>query len=369
MKIASSDIQLASMNTFSAKSEKTETLEIWKGKRPERSANANAANASGSGVGRSLGNIADRVSLSSDRPMPKAYGHVKQDAVQQCSDCQASESEEGLSDNLSVLKMLVERLTGRKIHIISYGNMDSESVQADANVPAQSSGEAVPAEQGWGISYDAHESYSEVQTASFATQGTIQTADGREINFSLSLEMSREYHQESSVSFRAGDAVQKDPLVINFSGSAAELTDTKFSFDLDTDGTEDNISFVRPGSGFLVYDKNQDGVVNDGSELFGPGSGNGFADLAQYDEDNNNWIDENDSIYSQLSVWTKNEQGEDALSSLQAKKVGAIYLSSANTVFDLKGQNNQTNGQISDTGIYADENGGIKTIQNVKLTV
>jgi hypothetical protein len=118
-----------------------------------------------------------------------------------------------------------------------------------------------------------------------------------------------------------------------------------------------------------VYDKNQDGVVNDGSELFGPGSGNGFVDLAQYDEDNNNWIDENDSIYSQLSVWTKNEQGEDALSSLQAKKVGAIYLSSANTVFDLKGQNNQTNGQISDTGIYADENGGIKTIQNVKLTV
>jgi hypothetical protein len=31
--------------------------------------------------------------------------------------------------------------------------------------------------------------------------------------------------------------------------------------------------------------------------LFGPQTGNGFAELAEYDEDKNNWIDENDSIY------------------------------------------------------------------------
>jgi len=80
MIIGSSDIQMASKNMFSAKSEKTENLEIWKGKRPERSTNANADNVPGAGVGRSLGNIADRVSLSSERPMPKAYGHVKQDS-------------------------------------------------------------------------------------------------------------------------------------------------------------------------------------------------------------------------------------------------------------------------------------------------
>ena len=115
-----------------------------------------------------------------------------------------------------MMKLLVERMTGRKINIFNFASLD---------------------------------------------QGTIQTADGQEINFSVSLEMSREYHQESSLSFRAGDAVQKDPLVINFNGSASELTSAKFSFDLDIDGTQDNISFVQPGSGFLALDKNQDGSV------------------------------------------------------------------------------------------------------------
>ncbi len=370
MKIASSDIQMASINTFSAKTEQTENLEIWKGKRPSPPANANADRAPGVAVGRFLdGDVADRVTLSSPRQAPRAYGHIKQEAVQQCDDCSQSESSDGLTDQLSVLKMLVERLTGRKINIVNYENLNRGNVDAGANVPVQSTDGQVQTEQGWGISYDSHESYSEVQTASFASQGTIKTTDGQEINFSLNLEMSREYYQESNVSFRAGDAVQKDPLVINFNGSAAELTDTKFSFDLDVDGTEDNISFVRPGSGFLVFDKNQDGVVNDGSELFGPGTGNGFSELAAYDSDNNNWIDENDAIYDKLSVWTKNDQGEDELSSLQAKNVGAIYLSSAKTLFDLKDENNQSNGQIAATGIYADEEGGVKTVQHLNLTI
>ena len=369
MKIISSDIQMASKNTFASKSEKSENLEIWKGKRPERPSNANAGSISGAAAGRSQDVFEDRVTLSPQRQQPRASGHLKQDAIQQCNECQQSESSDGISDQLSVLKLLVERLTGRKINVVNYQNLNSGNVAAGADVPVQPSGDQVQTEQGWGISYDSHESYSEVQTASFASEGTIKTADGREINFSLSIEMSREYYQESNVSFRAGDAVQKDPLVINFDGGAAELTDAKFSFDLDVDGTEDNISFVRPGSGFLVFDKNQDGIVNDGSELFGPGTGDGFSELAAYDTDNNNWIDENDAIYNQLSVWTKNDQGEDELSSLQAKNVGAIYLSSAKTVFDLKDENNQSNGQIAATGIYADEKGGVKTIQHLNLTV
>ena len=41
------------------------------------------------------------------------------------------------------------------------------------------------------------------------------------------------------------------------------------------------------GSGYLALDKNGDGTINDGSELFGTRNGDGFADLAQYDEDGN----------------------------------------------------------------------------------
>ncbi len=37
-----------------------------------------------------------------------------------------------------------------------------------------------------------------------------------------------------------------------------------------------NIAFATGNSGFLAFDKNADGMINDGSELFGPESGNGF---------------------------------------------------------------------------------------------
>jgi len=64
--------------------------------------------------------------------------------------------------------------------------------------------------------------------------------------------------------------------------------------DLDANGVTEKISFVGSGGGFLALDKNSDGVVNDGRELFGAATGQGFKELAEYDSDNNNWINEND---------------------------------------------------------------------------
>jgi hypothetical protein len=152
----------------------------------------------------------------------------------------------------------------------------------------------------------------------------VKTADGQSISFSLQLVMSRSFVQSSSVSIRAGDAVRKDPLVINFNGAGVELSDTHFAFDLGADGQNENIAFVAGGSGLLVPDKNADGQVNDGSELFGSKSGDGFADLAQLDQDGNQWTDENDAAYIQLQVWQRDAKGQDSLSSLAQNGVGAL---------------------------------------------
>jgi len=64
---------------------------------------------------------------------------------------------------------------------------------------------------------------------------------------------------------------------------------------------------------WLVLDRDGDGVINDGSEMFGnatlqpqPPAGtrrNGFLALAQYDEDGNGTIDEHDAIFSELRLW------------------------------------------------------------------
>ncbi len=65
----------------------------------------------------------------------------------------------------------------------------------------------------------------------------------------------------------------------------------------------------------------------------------------------------------------KNNFVEDQLSSLKEKNVGAIYLSNISTQFDIKNSDNQEQGQVESTGVYVDENGGVKTIQNLNLTV
>jgi hypothetical protein len=93
--------------------------------------------------------------------------------------------------------------------------------------------------------------------------------------------MSREFVQTTDVSLHARDAMLVDPLVINFSGTAAQLIDQTFAFDLDADGQEEEVPLVAGGSGVLVFDRNQDGKVNDGTELFGPTTGNAFTNLAK----------------------------------------------------------------------------------------
>lgn len=218
------------------------------------------------------------------------------------------------------------------------------------------------------LSYDTQEYYSEQENTLFSSVGTVRTADGREISFNVDLSMSRSFTQYYKRELNLA-ALQKtcDPLVINFDADHVSLSDQKFRFDIDADGREDNISMLGAGSGYLALDKNGDGVINDGSELFGPQSGNGFQDLAAYDEDGNGWIDENDSIWSKLKIWCKNPDGTDSLYTLGEKGVGAICLQNAATDFSLKGSGGQDNGYIRSTGIFLYENGNVGTVQHLDL--
>lgn len=210
--------------------------------------------------------------------------------------------------------------------------------------------------------------YREEEVVSFASQGKVTTTDGREISFSLEVGMSRTFEQYYREEFDMQEFQRLyDPLVINFDASTVTLSDQKFFFDLDTDGQKEEISELGTGSGYLALDKNRDGRINDGSELFGPQSGNGFADLEVYDEDGNGWIDEADSIWNKLKVWCRDEQGQDKLYTLAQKGVGAICLTNADTDFALKNETNLTNGFIRSTGIFLYENGNVGTLQHLDL--
>ncbi|MCM1101332.1 MAG: hypothetical protein NC079_04395 [Clostridium sp.] len=207
----------------------------------------------------------------------------------------------------------------------------------------------------------------EQESTSFSTVGTVRTSDGREINFNLDVAMSRQFQQTFQQDLQLASFTMCDPLVINLDTDVAELSDQKFYFDIDADGELDEISQLSGKSGYLALDKNGDGVINDGSELFGTSSGDGFADLAQYDEDGNGWIDEGDAIWSKLKIWCKDENGNDVLYRLADKGVGAICLQNASTDFTLQGGTGQTNGAIRKTGVFLYENGNVGTVQHVDV--
>lgn len=210
--------------------------------------------------------------------------------------------------------------------------------------------------------------HSETETTTFATDGIVRTADGREINFNLNLEMSRSFtsYYEENYTYTILDYT--DPLVINLDSNMAELSDQKFFFDLDCDGEKEEISSLKSGSGFLALDLNYDGVINDGSELFGAKSGNGFADLARYDADGNGWIDENDAIWDKLLIWTKDENGHDKTYHLSEAGVGAICLENVQSEFSLNAMaDNHNYGVIRRTGIFLYENGNVGTMQHLDL--
>jgi hypothetical protein len=358
MIIKSSAIQLNSSHQFLKSSQESESLRSWKTQ--AQPANRNGANQTEP--------LPDAVNLS------KTAQTLKPEK-QSLDLSEAPDAKHGVM--LLIIKEMVRQLTGKEFKLFSpnelIANADSATATDASNVeittttppPARQ-----PASAGFGFVYEHHTAYQESESSSFSATGSIKTQDGKSIDFSVTLNMSREFHMETNTSITAGDPEKKvDPLVINFNGNAAELSQTHFEFDIDADGTAEQIAALKPGSGFLALDKNQDGVINNGSELFGPNSGNGFAELAKYDSDSNGFIDEADPIYDSLRIWQRHEDGSQQLIALGDKNVGAIYLGHATTPFQLRTAENQSLGEVTDTGVYLTEDGKTGTVQQINFSV
>ncbi len=216
-----------------------------------------------------------------------------------------------------------------------------------------------------GFTYSQEQIHYEYERVDFAMKGQATTADGRTLEFDIELSMSREFYENSGFSMSQFANVQ-DPLMIQLSGTPS-LTENKISFDIDMDGTPDQISFAGAGAGFLALDKDGNGKIDDGSELFGPKTGNGFSELAEHDSDGNGWIDENDPIFDRLRVWTKDQQGNDKLMALGEAGVGAIYLGSQETEYQFKDSQNALQGIMRASGMFFFEDGSTGTMHQVDL--
>lgn len=201
------------------------------------------------------------------------------------------------------------------------------------------------------------------------SRGLVMTEDGREINFQLDLTLDRRFELLETQRTERVTRELVDPLVINFDSAGVSLSKTSFAFDLNVDGRQEQISFVGQGSGFLVLDENANGRIDDGSEMFGARTGEGFAELAQHDLDNNLWIDESDPVFSQLQIWHTNSAGEKALMSLSEAGVGAIYLGYEQSQFRLTDELNNSLGEVKRSGIFLTEEGKVSSVQEVDLAL
>lgn len=250
---------------------------------------------------------------------------------------------------------------------------DISDVSIDVNQQADSQEEEEPIPPGMvrrttTITESRQSIFREEEHTRFSAQGKVLTSDGREIDIELDVGMSRMFE---STELAESIKVLKDPLVVNFDGPAVALDNQRtFMFDIDMDGEEDQLAQLQSGSGFLALDKNGDGVINDGSELFGAASGNGFADLAEYDEDGDGFIDEDDSVFNKLRIWVPGDDGESELFALLDKDVGAIHLNHVSTEFALnRVADNENMGYVRSSGVFLKESGGVGSVQQIDLAV
>lgn len=98
-----------------------------------------------------------------------------------------------------------------------------------------------------------------------------------------------------------------DPVVLDMNGDGLHLRGAEdgVSFDMAGTGTRQQTGFVRGDDALLYLDRDGNGLLDDGKELFGDqeGDAHGFAELSKYDGNGDGWIDASDAAYDELKVF------------------------------------------------------------------
>lgn len=205
---------------------------------------------------------------------------------------------------------------------------------------------------------------TDAERLTFSLNGEVTTSDGQ--MFTVQLAESHQRSSRQTLSISASQAAQLiDPLIINLQGSVAFEADNT-EFDLNSDGNTESFRQLARGSYFLALDLNNDGVINNGNELFGTQSGNGFVDLRHYDDDGNGLIDSGDAVFERLRLFRTDS---DQLMSLSEQQIVAIGLHAKDTPFTFSDSQGNNLGQLRQSSFYLRSNGNHGTVQHIDLAV
>ena len=142
------------------------------------------------------------------------------------------------------------------------------------------------------------------------------------------------------------------PIILDLDGDGIQLTSAEDGtvFDLDGDGKKDKTAWTKSGQGFddafLVLDRDKNGSIDSGKELFGDqhGAANGYDELAKLDSNKDGKIDKDDTAYTELKLWAdidgdgQSDEGElKTLAEMGVTSISTKYSGSKGSEFDEHG--------------------------------
>ncbi len=176
-------------------------------------------------------------------------------------------------------------------------------------------------------------------------------------------------NQESASVTVEGEVEQSDPLVLDLDGDGVELTTARdgSTFDITGDSAKEQTAFVTGGDAFLALDKNNNGFIDSGRELFGDQNGakDGFEELSKYDDNNDNQIDSRDAVYGSLRLFADaNFDGISQTSEVKSLRDAGISSIQLN---DVEAHRNLNGGALLSTASYTRTDGSHGTVGDVNV--
>lgn len=204
------------------------------------------------------------------------------------------------------------------------------TLMADSDAPdATAAGRAISATQA-DTSGSSNITSTHVTDSSNSQREVVVDAAGRSRDF-VEVIQQRELQLQVNIN---PEPKKTDPLALDLAGngfSTRGLNDS-ISFDLDGDGQLERISAPSGDDALLALDRNGNGQIDNGRELFGDqhGASNGFAELSKYDDNQDGRIDAQDAVFSRLSLLRFDQNGQQHSQSLSEAGVSAIELRAQN---------------------------------------
>lgn len=240
-----------------------------------------------------------------------------------------------------------ESLKSRFMKLLGQTNSSSAATIEAPVETASSEADTVAADNAAGI--------SEAQSQGMTTEEmSARLANRHAYQIDLRFKQTASSEERIGISLEELGVKKVDPLVLDLGGEGIDLTEAGKGaiFDVTADGKLDSTAWVKGNTALLTYDRNGNGVVDNGSELFGDqnGAAHGFAELAKYDSNNDRIINILDPVFKALKLYRDldgdGKMSQNEFSTLSQNGIKALNLNFSRDNTDIKGNSLIMNGSF-----------------------